>query len=198
MRDVHLAPLPGVLEELEWALETASVAAGTAARTFEEHAFRVDGGALLRANQFYRDAYGTSQRQAAHAEWDGWCKRCYAWIYEATKAVNWLADVVRRYLTRSSPPKGSSLLSRTTQLTEEASSGSSTRKRSGRPSARGSFADSLTAKKLRDTSRSRKSSPKAEGQGKTFDEGSAAPPRGPGGGPRRREGPWMQELTAVS
>jgi hypothetical protein len=98
LKDVHLANFPGVLVELEWALETAAVACGTAALTFEEHAVSVHGMSLLRGEQFYRHSYGTPRAREAVAEWDRWCKRCYAWIYEATKAVNWIADVVRRDL----------------------------------------------------------------------------------------------------
>lgn len=95
---MHLANFPGVFVELEWALQTTAVAAGTAALTFEEHAFSVEGMSLLRADQFYRHSRGTPRAWEAVAEWDRWRKRCYAWIYEATKAVNWLAGVVRRDL----------------------------------------------------------------------------------------------------
>jgi hypothetical protein len=98
VEDVHLSNLPGVLVELEHALETAAVSAGAAAMTFEEHAFAVQSMSLLRAHQFYRDAQGTPRASETLEEWDSWRKRCYAWIYEATKAVNWLADVVRRDL----------------------------------------------------------------------------------------------------
>jgi hypothetical protein len=98
VEDVHLANFPGVLLELEHALETAAVAAGTAAMTFEKNAFLVEGMSLLRGHQFYRDAQGTPGAQKARDEWNRWQKHCSAWIYEATKAVNWLADVVRRDL----------------------------------------------------------------------------------------------------
>jgi hypothetical protein len=98
VEDVHLANYPGVLVELEWALHTTAIAAATAALAFEEHAFSVEGMSLLRADQFYRHSYGTPRARAALEEWDRWRKRCYAWIYEATKAINWLADVVRRDL----------------------------------------------------------------------------------------------------
>jgi hypothetical protein len=96
--DVHLANFPGVLSELEWALQTTAIAGAKAALTFEEHAFSVEGMPLLRADQFYRHSYDTPGAREAVEEWDRWCKRCYAWIYEATKAINWLADVVRRDL----------------------------------------------------------------------------------------------------
>lgn len=97
-QSVHLANFPGTLLELEHALATTAVAAGTAALTFEEHAVLVPRTSLVRAHQFYRDSYGTPRATQAIEEWDAWRKRCYAWIYEATKAVNWLADVVRRDL----------------------------------------------------------------------------------------------------
>lgn len=98
VEDVHLANFPGVLIELEHALGAAAVASGTAALTFEEHAVLVQGMTLLRGHQFYRDAAGTPEARQALDEWGLWRMRCYAWIYEATKAVNWLADVVRRDL----------------------------------------------------------------------------------------------------
>lgn len=98
VEDVHLANFPGVLFELEWALQTTATASATAALTFEEHAFSVPGMSVLRADQFYRHSYGTPRAREGVEAWDRWRKRCYAWIYEATKAINWLADVVRRDL----------------------------------------------------------------------------------------------------
>jgi hypothetical protein len=98
VENVHLANFPGGLVELEWALQTAAVAAGAAALAFEEHAYSVEGMSLLRAEQFYRHSQGTARAREAIVEWDHWRKRCYAWIYEATKGVNWIADVVRRDL----------------------------------------------------------------------------------------------------
>jgi hypothetical protein len=96
LEDVVLANFPGALLEIEWALRAAAIAAAAAARTFEEHAFSVPKTALLRADQFYRHAYGKPHAAEVLQEWDAWRKRCYAWVYEATKAANWLADVVRR------------------------------------------------------------------------------------------------------
>lgn len=96
--DVFRANFPGRLEELEWALRAAAVAAGAAATTFEQHATTVPGSPFLRGDQFYRLAAGTPRSRAALEEWDRWRKHCYAWVYETTKSVNWLAHVVRRDL----------------------------------------------------------------------------------------------------
>jgi hypothetical protein len=96
--DVFRANFPGELEELEWALQAAAAAAGSAARTFEQHATAVPGRSFLRGDQFYRLAAGTPRSRAALEEWARWCKHCYAWIYETAKGVNWLAEIVRRDL----------------------------------------------------------------------------------------------------
>lgn len=88
---------PGTLTELEAALTTLAIAGHQAAHTFLQHA--VPERDRLMAERFYKlRNYDQQEYQRLLGQFNRWQKRCYWWLYEATKAANWLADVVRRDL----------------------------------------------------------------------------------------------------
>lgn len=88
---------PGSLPELERAFKTLSMILKDFADTFGEHSeLRND---TFRGVKFYQISEWDPERyQKLFKEWEEWVKKCDDLIWEATKAVNWLADVVRREL----------------------------------------------------------------------------------------------------
>ncbi len=94
---VMSAVWPNTLPELERALQTLSIVMLHAVELFQRHAQRE--GSQLKGIRFYkaddRD-WDWEQEQRIQKSYDKWIDDCGRLIFEATKAANWLADVVRR------------------------------------------------------------------------------------------------------
>lgn len=84
---------PNVLPELECALKKLASEAHQAIETFLQHADIKDH-RLCEARSFPK--WASKQYQELSDEHDAWRDKCEKHIFEATKAANWLADVVRR------------------------------------------------------------------------------------------------------
>ncbi|MBV9070609.1 MAG: hypothetical protein JO093_22925 [Acidobacteria bacterium] len=95
-RTVFAAIWPAKHPELEIALQHFSLVLSKAARTFREHG-EIDGN-IVRADMFYRRANSEVLYNERHDAFMGWIKECHELIFEATKAANWLADCVRKYV----------------------------------------------------------------------------------------------------
>ena len=96
-RMILAAAWPGAMLELEAALQSLAIAAHQAARVFMRHSELID--TNYRAVQFYKiDEWNPDRYHALLSEWENWTDSCYEWVYEATQAANWLADMVRRHL----------------------------------------------------------------------------------------------------
>jgi len=62
-----------------------------------EHAHMDPDSGRYEADRFYRMVeYEEVEAIRLQKEWDAWIDECYSLIYEATKAANWFAEVVRR------------------------------------------------------------------------------------------------------
>jgi hypothetical protein len=91
------APWPGTLVEIEAALQTLAIAMHQAARVFMRHSELAD--STYRSVQFYKiDRWDPPLYRSLLADWERWTDLCDDWVYEATRAANWLADAVRRHL----------------------------------------------------------------------------------------------------
>lgn len=102
-REVIAVVWPGTHPELEAALIQLANAAMNAATTFAKHAFAVDGQVgvspketWLIGDRIYKKGYGRSDEAEWFHKYDQWLDACMQPIIEATKAANWLADIVRR------------------------------------------------------------------------------------------------------
>lgn len=92
---VLAAPFPGTLPELEKALITLSIVILEAFQTFELHAEERENSLI--ATQFYKIREWNPERYHKLAkEFDVWIDKCHNLVFEATKAANWVAEVVRR------------------------------------------------------------------------------------------------------
>jgi len=86
---------PGGLEELERAIRTLSKVLNHAISVFLEHAELQND--ILASIEFYHiPEWNPSRYKKLFQAYNRWVKECHALIYEATKAANWFADVVRR------------------------------------------------------------------------------------------------------
>lgn len=89
---------PGKHDELERALQTFAAVLQHAALSFLRHAEPVHGN-RLGADRFYKIREFDAERYGQLAsEFEAWQDLCHEWLFEATKAANWLADVVRKDL----------------------------------------------------------------------------------------------------
>jgi len=94
-KKIHAAAWPGVHVELERALKTFAYCLNAAAQRFWQESetrdeYRVDG-------RFYKGA-DPGHYDAMLDRYERWVSDCDALVIRATKAANWLADVVRRDL----------------------------------------------------------------------------------------------------
>lgn len=88
---------PGTLPELEAALQTLSMALHQAKDRFLKHATPRTQSEELTADRFYRIGdWDPATHQKLVDRFERWQRQCDDWLFEATKAANWLADVVRR------------------------------------------------------------------------------------------------------
>lgn len=92
---VHRAIWPKSNPELEKAIQTISFTLGNAIDTFFEHSEL--NGTMVVAVQYYKiGKYDPVMYNKELDEFNKWISDCHRWIVEATKAVNWFADIVRR------------------------------------------------------------------------------------------------------
>jgi hypothetical protein len=91
---------PGTLSELECALKKLAFEMHEAIETFCQHCkiyeARDD---MLIEERFYKSRgwiEDNEEYQSLFKEYEDWKDKCYKHVIEATKAANWLADVVRR------------------------------------------------------------------------------------------------------
>lgn len=93
-RKVIAAIWPEEFYELKHAAITLSVSLNRAAQTYLEHAYLQ--GDTYFPHKFYKAmSYNPNYDRDVEA-YEKWLDECYASIYEATKAANWFADIVRR------------------------------------------------------------------------------------------------------
>jgi len=85
---------PGTILELERAIQTLSIVLNEASNTFLKHS--INHGDSHLADQFYHRVTDPTEQQAQVQEFNAWCLDCHELIFEATKAANWFAEVVRR------------------------------------------------------------------------------------------------------
>lgn len=85
---------PGTIPELERAIRTLSIVLNEASNTFLKHS--EPHGDSQFADRFYHRATDPVVQQAQIQEFNEWCIDCHALVYEATKAANWFAEVVRK------------------------------------------------------------------------------------------------------
>jgi len=92
---IAAAVWPGKLEELERAIQTLARVLNHAIGVFLEHAEEQNG--VLYSVKFYRMIeWNPPQYKERLQAYKRWVKECHTLVYEATKAANWFADVVRR------------------------------------------------------------------------------------------------------
>jgi len=91
------AAFPGILPELERALQTLSIAMLQAINTFIEHCDE-DREGNLRAILFYKEGRNGEKRSQLLSLFEEWQDQCNDFVIEATKAANWVAEVVRKYI----------------------------------------------------------------------------------------------------
>ena len=93
---------PKTLPELECALKKLTYEIYEAIETFAEHcnsSTTKDGHEILVEERFYKSRGWIEDDNEYHQlfeEYDAWQRKCKDHVIEATKAVNWLADVIRR------------------------------------------------------------------------------------------------------
>lgn len=87
---------PGHFVELERSLDTLAITCHQAVELFLRHAEKQEG--RLYARQFYKDLreWDTEKHERLFRKWECWVETCELWLFAATKAANWMADVVRR------------------------------------------------------------------------------------------------------
>lgn len=95
---VQTAVWPNVHEELERALQTLSKVLLQATAVFLEHAECYNDHFL--GLRFYKrlGEWNAERYEQLSNQWEEWHVRCHGLIFEATKAVNWFADCVRKYI----------------------------------------------------------------------------------------------------
>lgn len=92
---VIAAVWPEDVDELKRAVITFSIIIHKAAQTYMQHSERQ--GNVLFPTKFYRSGGFPNPNYDEDLEkYNEWLKECYRLINEATKAANWLADIVRR------------------------------------------------------------------------------------------------------
>ena len=85
---------PDEFDELKNAAITLSVLLNRAAQTYLEHS-DLQGDTYF-PHKFYKAIPNNPNYDRDLAAYEKWIDECYASIYQATKAANWFADVVRR------------------------------------------------------------------------------------------------------
>ncbi|MGI2124063.1 HNH endonuclease signature motif containing protein [Shewanella baltica] len=85
---------PDEFDELKNAAITLSVSLNRAAQTYLEHS-DLQGDTYF-PHKFYKVMRNNPNYDRDLAAYEKWLDECYASIYQATKAANWFADVVRR------------------------------------------------------------------------------------------------------
>ncbi|HEX9983366.1 MAG TPA: hypothetical protein VGF69_08880 [Thermoanaerobaculia bacterium] len=58
-------------------------------------------GEIMHADRFYRGANSTEIYDKKAGEFMKWLEKCHDLVFEATKAANWFAECVRKYLNPS-------------------------------------------------------------------------------------------------
>lgn len=83
-------------QELRRALTTLAHTTHWAIKVFMKHAAEKDEHYF--GPMFFKSAglFGSPEERAALKEWEDWIDNCESLVIEATKAANWVADVVRR------------------------------------------------------------------------------------------------------
>jgi hypothetical protein len=95
-RKVMRAVWPSRFPELRIALIHFSRTLDVAAAHFKKHAAPHED--YLLADRFYRDAVSTAIYNQKAEEFEQWLTECQELIFESTKAANWFASLVRRYI----------------------------------------------------------------------------------------------------
>jgi len=85
---------PDGYDELRRSIVTISVLVSKCANTFLEHCEEHDG--TLYPIKFYKSNGWNDNYHEDVKRYEAWLERCYCLIREATKAINWFADIVRR------------------------------------------------------------------------------------------------------
>ena len=87
---------PKTLPELEAALQALSINLALALKSFSRHCVARDD--WCHEVRFYSHADDENNYNELADQYDRWIDEQYAFVFEATKCANWLADVVRRSL----------------------------------------------------------------------------------------------------
>lgn len=95
-RIILKASWPGVLPELERSLQCLALRSDLALKTFHRHVDRAQGEWLI-GDRFYRRYRGVEYDEM-RARYNRWLEDCAITIFDATKAANWVAEVVRQDL----------------------------------------------------------------------------------------------------
>src|SRR5262249_9166687 len=95
---VQAAVWPNVHEEFERSLRTFSEVLVQATDVFWKHAEYRDDHIL--GPKFYNQLgeWNPERYKQRGDEWEEWLAQCQGLIFEATKAANWFADCVRKYI----------------------------------------------------------------------------------------------------
>jgi hypothetical protein len=97
---IHGAIWPKTLPELECALKKLTYEIYEAVQTFSEHCKHSESqDGILFEERFYKSRgwiEDDNEYQRVFKEYEAWQNKCENHVIEATKAANWLADVVRR------------------------------------------------------------------------------------------------------
>jgi hypothetical protein len=95
-RQIIRAVWPGILTELEAALKALSINLVLALKVFSKHCEADED--WFREIRFYRYATDPSTHEKLAEEYEQWIDEQSAFLFEAAKCANWMADVVRREL----------------------------------------------------------------------------------------------------
>ncbi len=95
---VSRAVWPGKIPELERAVKTLANVLYNAMQTFLEHADLKDD--YFEGVKYYKqlERWDTEEYNRLGREWEAWLRRCQGLVFESTRAANWFADCVRRFL----------------------------------------------------------------------------------------------------
>jgi hypothetical protein len=97
-RKVIAAIWPKGFDEFKRATITLSILLDRAAKTFMEHSELGDDRDMYIPFKFYKRISPNPNYDDDARRYEQWLKRCDSTIYDATKAANWFADVVREYV----------------------------------------------------------------------------------------------------
>lgn len=97
---IFSADFPGTLPELERSMKTVSILLYRAVKTFQKHCAikeNCDGTLFYDGVRFYQNLKeNTKLYDERCQEFDDWVEECQQLIIDATKAVNWFREIVRR------------------------------------------------------------------------------------------------------